>query len=156
MAKLGLAQLAQLAEVVAAVAVVFSLVYVGRELGANTAAVRGSTLQSVTGMQGEILLLQASDSTLNRIRYLGDRDPSLLTELEANQYRLLLRQTWVNLQNVYFQQDLDLIDPRAWAVYHRTICGIWSSEGPRQTWTTHAHREVLDSAFVRIVESCPR
>jgi hypothetical protein len=155
MAKLGLAQLAQLAEVVAAVAVVLSLVYVGRELGANTAAVRGATLLSVTGMQGQILLLQASDSAVNRIRYAGDRDPSVLTELEANRYRLLLRQTWINLENVFFQHDLGLIDPRAWGVYHRTICGNWSNPGQRLTWIAHGHRDVLDPAFVQLVEDCP-
>jgi hypothetical protein len=151
-AKVGLAQIAQLAEIIAAVAVIVSLIYVGRELAANTAAVRGATLQTVTGIQGNILLLQAGDSIVNRIRYLGDQDPSLLSELEARQYYLLLRQTWINLQNVFFQFDLNLIEPRAWAVYHRTICGIWRTPGPRRTWADH--REVLDAEFAELVEAC--
>ncbi len=73
MAKVGLAQFAQIAEVIAAVAVVVSLIYVGSELGANTAAIQGASVQAVTAVHVESLLTQASDSALTRIRLAGDR-----------------------------------------------------------------------------------
>ena len=152
MARPRLAELAQAAEVVAAVAVVVSLVYVGRELQTNTAAVRGAAQQSITSAQAEIVLLEASDSALARIRQIGDSDPSALTEAEAFRYHLLLRQIWINLQNVYLQNELGLIDPRLWSVNHRTICGVWSSPGVRTTWP--GHRPVLDQGFISLVEAC--
>jgi hypothetical protein len=154
MRKPTLSTLAQLADIMAAVAVVISLVYVGRELRLNTTAIRGAAQQSITATQADIVLLEVSDSAVARIREIGDANPSDLTETESARYRHLLRQIWVNLENVYFQNDLGLIDPRLWDVNHRTICQIWSAPGARATWPDH--RAVLDAEFVALVESCPQ
>lgn len=154
MKKPRLAEFAQMAEVVAAVAVVVSLSYVGRELRTNTIAIRGAAQQSITSAQAEIVLLEASDSAVARIRQIGDADPSRLTEAEAFRYHLLLRQIWINLQNVYLQNELGLIDSRLWNVNHRTTCGVWSSAGVQATWP--AHLPVLDEGFAALVEACPR
>ena len=153
MAKVGLAQFAQIAEVIAAVAVVISLIYVGRELGANTAAVRGASVQGVTGVHVESLLTQASDSALTRIRLAGDQDPSTLGEVEADQYFMLRLQIWISVQNTYFQHELGLMDQRTWEVYHRIVCSMWSSPGVREVWP--GHRELLDPGFIAVVEGCP-
>ena len=150
--KFGLTQLAQLAEVVAAVAVVVSLIYVGNELRTNTAAVESASIQTQTQIQGELLLLLASDSTLSRIRAMGGDDPAQLTGVDAQRFFYLMRQTWINLQSVYFQHELGVMDDRIWEVYQRTICAIWSSPGIRQNWS--GHDNTLDPDFVRLVESC--
>jgi hypothetical protein len=147
-----LVELAQVAEVIAAVAVVVSLVYVGKELRSNTAAVRGASLQAIMSAGSEALLGVASDSAFSRIRQIGDRDPSELSEAEAYRYRLILRQYWLAMQNVYIQSELELIDPRIWAGYAANICGAWSNPGARVTWPQH--RPVLDAGFAEWVESC--
>ena len=152
MAKMGLSGVAQLAEVVAAVGVVVSLIYVGRELQSNTAAVRGASIQEATRAQAELLLTRAVDPALNELYRRGDEDPSSLNESERSRYVLVKRQTWINLQNNYFQYDLDLLDQRVWDVYHRTLCNIWGARGSKETWA--GHRAVLDSGFVEVVESC--
>jgi hypothetical protein len=148
----GLSKIAQLAEVVAAVAVVVSLIYVGREVQSNTAAIRAASLQGVANASGEILLTVASDSALSRIRQMGNRDISLLNEAEAYRYGTLVRQSLLTLQNVYFQNELGVLDPRVWAGYHRVICDVWSRPGVQATWDLHRH--TLDPGFVGIVESC--
>jgi hypothetical protein len=152
MKRIGLSEIAQLAEVVAAVAVVVSLIYVGREVQSNTAAIRAASLQGVANASGEILLTVASDSALSRIRQLGSRDISLLNEAEVYRYGTLIRQTLLTLQNVYFQNELRVLDPRVWAGYHRVICDLWSNAGVQATWDHHRH--TLDPGFVGIVESC--
>jgi hypothetical protein len=148
----SLAEFAQLAEVVAALAVVVSLIYVGRELQSNTAAMRAESLQSVADASAQILLTTASDSALSRIRQLGIRDISLLTEAEAYRYGMLLRQSFFTLQNVYFQYQLEVLDPRVWAGYRRVICELWSRPGVRATWDLHRH--ALDPGFAELVENC--
>ena len=45
--KISLGQLAQIAEIVAALAVVISLIYVGRQLESNTSAARSATVQAI-------------------------------------------------------------------------------------------------------------
>ncbi len=152
MAKVGLAQFAQIAEVIAAVAVVVSLIYVGSELGANTAAIQGASVQAVTAVHVESLLTQASDSALTRIRLAGDQDPSTLGEVESSQYFTLRWQIWIAVQNTYFQRELGLVGQRTWDVYHRIVCNMWSSPGVREVWP--GHRELLDPGFIDVVENC--
>jgi hypothetical protein len=149
----NLAEAAQFAEVIAAVAVVVSLIYVGRELRSNTAATRAESLQGVADASAQILLTTASDSTLSRIRQVGNRDVSLLTDAEAFRYGTLLRQSLLAMQNVYFQKEFGVLDSRVWAGYQAVICDLWSNPGVRATWNLHRH--VLDTDFAEVVESCP-
>lgn len=148
-----LAAVAQIAEVVAAVAVVVSLVYVGRELESNTAAIRGSSVQEATIASSESLLNVASDSSLARILQLGRQDPSRLTEVEAVRYHSFRRQFLLIAQSVYLQNELGTIEPRAWRVYERIVCDLWDTPGTKETWPLHRH--LLDEGFVALVEGCP-
>lgn len=148
----SLAEIAQLAEVVAAVAVVLSLVYVGRELRSNTAAIRGESLQGVADASAQILLTTAADSALSRIRQLGDRDVTLLSDAEVYRYGTLLRQVLLAFQNVYFQNELGVLEPRVWEGYRRILCDLASNPGVRDTWELHRH--VLDPGYAEIVERC--
>lgn len=153
MRKPTLVEFAQIAEVVAAVAVIVSLVYLGWEVRSNTAAIRAASLQAVSNASSEILLTTAADSTLSRIRQMGSRDLGGLSEAEEYRYGVLLRQQWLSLQNVYFQNELEVIDPRVWRGYSFVICDSWSNPGVRASWSQHRH--VLDSGFVALVEDCP-
>lgn len=148
-----IAVLAQIGEVVAAAAVVISLVYVGRELRSNTAAIRGSTVQQVTISTSQSLLTAASDSTLARIMRVGRQDPSRLTGPEEFRREAFMRQFWLLMQNVYLQNELGTIEPRAWTVYHRIICDVWDNPGGKESWSIH--RRLMDEGFARLVESCP-
>ncbi len=152
MKKPSLAEFAQLAEVVAAAAVVVSLVYVGRELRSNTAAIRAESIQGVADASAQILLTTASDSALSRIRQIGNRDVSLLSEAEAYRYGTLMRQVLLTFQNVYFQNELKVLEPRIWEGYRRVLCEFSSNPGVRDTWELHRH--ALDPGFAEVVESC--
>lgn len=147
-----LTAVAQIAEVVAAAAVVISLVYVGRELESNTAAIRGSSVQEATIASSESLLNVASDSSLARILQVGRQDPSRLTEVEALRYHSFRRQFLLIAQSVYLQNELGTIEPRAWRVYERIVCDLWDTPGTRETWPLHRH--LLDEGFVALVEAC--
>ncbi|HKK08020.1 MAG TPA: hypothetical protein VKA44_03980 [Gemmatimonadota bacterium] len=149
-----LAALAQIAQVVAAAAVVVSLLYVGRELRATTAAIQGSSVQEVTLSASQSLLSAATDSSLSRILQVGARDPSALTEAERYRREVFVRQFWLIMQNAYLQNELGTIDARAWAVFHRIICDVWTTPGARESWKLHRH--LMDEGFAVQVESCPR
>lgn len=148
-----LAVLAQLAEVVAAVAVVVSLVYVGRQLRNNTAAIQGSSVQATTINASQSLLEAATDSSLARILRVGSEDPSRLTPTETWRREAFIRQFWLISQSVYLQNELGTMEPREWRTYARIICDVWSRPGTRASWPLH--RDLLDEGFVELVESCP-
>ena len=151
--KLKLTELAHLAEIVAAIAVVVSLIYVGREVQGNTAAIRASALQSVSQRSSEALQTLAYDSVMSRIREVGNADPSLLSAREAYRFREWNRGYWLTMQNVYFQHQLGVFEADVWQGYNRIVCAGIAQAGLRATWEDH--RNALSTTFVEVVESCP-
>jgi hypothetical protein len=147
-----LAALAQVAQVIAAAAVVVSLVYVGRELSNTTAAIRSSSMQAATVSASQSLLNVASDSSLSRIVQVGRQDPSRLTGPEEFRRETFMRQFWLIMQNVYLQNELGTIDPRAWKVFERIICDARSTPGGKASWSMH--RQLMDGGFTTLVEAC--
>ena len=152
MSKIKLADLAQIAEIIAAVAVVVSLIYVGKEVQSNTSAVRGAAMQAIATTDADALMTIAADSELSEIIRVGQQDPSQLTPADAFRYRLYLRQFWLSFQNIYQQSELGLIDSSVWQSYVSVICSMWSRPGTRETWSNHVN--VLETSFVAVVEEC--
>jgi len=147
-----LSELAHYAEIAAAITVVVSLIYVGRQVQDNTAAIRSSTMQAVADSSDLALQNQAADEDLLRIRMIGDADIAVLTELEAARYASINRGMWLRMQNIYAQYQLGVLDEGFWYTYSRIICNIYAPAGVRATWSDHSN--VLDPNFVRFVESC--
>lgn len=152
MKKFALAEIAQVAEIVASLGVVISLIYVAAELRSNTAAVKAATVQSITNSSRDVLVTVAANEGLARIRQIGEADPSALTDAEAFRFFQFSRQNWLYFQNIWIQWDLGVVDDRAWSSFDRIICGIYSRPGNRKEWPEHA--AALDAQFVKVVESC--
>lgn len=152
MRRLTLSEAAQIAEIVAALAVVVSLIYVGLQLQANTAAVRSASVQAITSTTASVLQLLSSNPELTRIRRVGDLNPDALDYDEAYQYRVFYRNFWLNHQNTFFQRRLGVIDEDVWAVYQRIICDVMARPGARLKWSDHS--SVLDPEFVALAENC--
>ena len=153
MKKPKLSELANYAEIVAAIAVIASLIYVGRQVEDNTAAIRSSTMQAVANSSDIALQNQAADEDLTRIRLTGNADVSTLSEVEAFRYGSFHRGMWIRMQNIYAQRRLGVLDDSFWYTYSKIICEIYAPPGVRATWP--AHSAVLDTEFVEFVESCP-
>jgi hypothetical protein len=152
MSKIKLAELAQIAEVIAAVAVVVSLIYIGKEVQSNTSAIRGAAMQAIATTDADALMTIAADAELSEIIRVGQQDPSQLNPADAFRYSLYQRQFWLSFQNIYQQSELGLIDSSVWQSYVSVICGVWSQPGTRETWSNHVH--VLKPSFVAVVEAC--
>ncbi len=154
MKKLKLRDIAQVAEVVAAVGVIISLIYVGVGVKDNTAAVRAATVQSITNSSREVLVAVALDEDFARIRQLGESDWTALTDAEAFRFFQFNRQNWLYFQNVWIQWTLGVADDRVWWSFERVICSLVHQPGVWQEWPIH--REVLDPEFVAVVEECSK
>ena len=92
MGRIKLAELAQIAEIFAAVAVVVSLLYVGMEVQSNTAAVRGAAMQAIATTDADALMTVAADADLSEIVRIGQMNPSQLSEADAFRYDTFMRQ----------------------------------------------------------------
>lgn len=150
--RISLSDLAHVAEIIAAVAVIVSLVYVARGLQDNTQAVNAAAVAAITSGSRESLLAAAIDGDLARIRSEGNADPSSLSAVDADRYFLYVRQLWLNFQNVWTQWKLGTVDQGVWLGYEAALCDILSSPGMRSEWGRHA--PALDRDFVNLVEGC--
>ena len=152
--KLTLGNLAHLAEIIGAVAIVISLVYVGQELNANTAAVQAASLQSVTNASSVSMLAVVENEDFARIRVQAMRDPSQLSETEQLRWFLYQRQMWLHFQNVWQQWELGTLDNGIWEGYQRVICrDLLADEEARQQWQ-ETHAFALSTEFVSHVGKC--
>ena len=152
MKKLELSELAQIAEVVAAMAVVFSLIYVGLELKENTNAVRAASVQAITTGTRDSLMMVASDAELARIVRLGSIDRSALNDDERYRFGIFSRQRWLFFQGIWVQQHLDVLDQGVWESYRQVVCSLLRNPGDREEWINHTN--ALSSDFVVWVEGC--
>ena len=152
MKKIGLSELAHFAEIVAAIGVIVSLLYVARQVQSNTAAVKSSTIQAIANASDEALQDSVANANVLRIRNRGDDDPSQLTEEELSAYFTISRGLWIRMQNIYTQHELGVLDERFWFTYSRITCDIYFTRGAQETWSRHSR--VLHPDFVDFVESC--
>ena len=152
MTRLKLGEWAQIAEIVAAVAVVFSLIYVGFELKENTSAVRATSVQAVTTGTRDALMTLASDPELARIVRLGTYDRSSLTDEERYRFGIFSRQRWLFFQGIWVQYQLNVLDENSWQSYRHLVCDLLNSSGNREEWPNHIN--TLNTEFVAWVQKC--
>ena len=139
-------------EIVAALGVIVSLVYVGIELQQNTIASRATTAQAIVDSSRNFLLDIAMNDEFNRILRVGQADLSQLNEAEANRFSMYSRGNWAYFQNVWVQWTLGVVDDRIWNTIAAIICQIQASPGNREEWKKH--KVILDPEFVDLVDRC--
>ena len=145
----NLTNLAAVAEIVAAVAVVLSLLYVGTEVRQNTKAVEGTTYQELVRASNEYLLTVAADSALAEILVRAWTDPSQLTDAEKLRSFFYERVFWRNMENAYLQHGRGILGEQEWEVYSRIACNGKTD----RTWGLHV--PALGAAFTEFIENCP-
>ena len=98
-------------EFFAAAGVILSLIFVGLEIGQNTAAVRAQTRQELTTTSGDLLMgMATSDIGDLWFRWAADED---ISESDWNRLRLAIITGVRNLENVYLQYVEGVIDESA-------------------------------------------
>ena len=139
-------------EIVAALGVIVSLVYVGIELQQNTLASRATTAQAIVDSSRNFLLDIAMNDEFDRVRRVGQADLSQLNEAEANRFSTYSRGNWLYFQNVWVQWTLGVVDDRIWRSMAAVICQIQALPGNREEWKKH--KVILDPEFVDLVDRC--
>ena len=111
----SLSKMHQVGELVAAIAVVISLVFVGLQIRDNTTATKAATYQDSTGYDIEILTLLASNPATARTwtAYVRD-DPDGLTAEEREQAQYLMAANIRAFENFYLQNEAGLLSEAGW------------------------------------------
>lgn len=136
---MNLADLSILAQVVGAIAVVASLVFVGIEVHQNTKSNRATTLQMNADYWLSYMTALA-DPDLSAVYSKGASAREVLTPEEFGRFFLLCRATFMGCENQHYQYRTGLIDRSAHAGYEMTIREqIAAFPGIRAMWSRVRH-----------------
>jgi hypothetical protein len=146
-----LSTFASLAEIVAALAVVVSLLHVASQVRRNTEATQAASYQAMVRASNEYLLSLASDATLADIVHRAKTDTASLTPAEGRRYFAYVRVFWRNMDNAYVQHERGVLADSEWEVYRGIACAALTRH-PSWSWALHA--DSLSPGFVEIMNGC--
>jgi len=149
-----LVEYASLAEIVAALAVVISLIYVGLQVTASTRAVRSAAANDANvAMQSWYLEVggnrQVSDLWINAMRGANDLSPE-----DEFQFLMLTHAGFLGFQNSYLLADEGTLDPSIKDAITSAIRGVKGLPGYELYW--RQRKDYLHPGFAQYVEELRR
>ena len=123
-----------LAEVVAALSVVMSLIYVGFQIRQNTGAVRSATAQAVHDNYAAWYINLSNDASLNALVIKGLKDYSLLDEIEKARFIDTFMAFSSYSQNAFYQWREGALSPQLWIGWESLIMNLVSTPGGKEFW----------------------
>jgi hypothetical protein len=148
MNKLRLSDWASIAEVIGAMAVVISLIYVGFQIKANTIEVRATNRQELVSRSLIATHTAASSPELaGALAKAAEGAP--LTPVELAQYRYFVRGMQYDIQEAYLLYHEGLLDEAYWLTRASKFRAYMQSSNGREVYKRHKTLGVLHADFVR-------
>ena len=127
-------QLGGLGEFIGALAVLGSLVYVGREIRENSRSTRLAAMQSALLAAQNVMALPVKDRDLARVVRLGLTNVSELDEDEHQQFRYWLYLLLRVHEDMFVQHKAGVIDDETWLARSASVRTIFATPGGRKIW----------------------
>jgi hypothetical protein len=147
---MALEDLANIGELVSAIAVVISLAYLALQVRQNTASLRsdayGRALDRISEMQGRF----ASDSGFTTFWARGALDAAALTPAERIRAMWALYEAFGAFEFMYLQHALGALPDEVWERWAKTTAWWLSHPGIRTMW--HARPAPFTASFTAYVE----
>ena len=142
--------LGAVANVLAAVGVIATLIYLSIQIRQNTKAVRSSSIQNL--VQNFSTTAQAAVENEHIIPLLlkGNAGVDALTEVERARLHFWFIMTFRRFEGVYFQRDLGIVDADVIDGFERSHLAVLASKAAQEWWATS--KGIFNSGFVRYVE----
>jgi hypothetical protein len=128
-----------IAEIIASIAVIVSLIYIGLEVRQNTAATEAATGQSFVASMNSYVGLINSSANLADILDRGAEGLSNLKTSEIIQFGAFLDQCFINYENYYYQWRNGVLDSRLWSIYRHALADLLLQPGQQEWWETKRH-----------------
>ena len=137
-------------ELLGAIGVIISLLYLTAQVRQNTQSVRSSTYQALVDSAQDFSLLLGSDAAVAHTFTRGLAHDEELTDEELAQFTWLFHVIVRQLENGHFQAMNGAMDSQLWQGWTATLRGIVGSPGGRRMWPSVRPR--LRRGFVDYVE----
>ena len=145
---MNLTDLANIGQVIGAIAVVISLIYVALQIRQNTNAVRSATAQAVHEHFANWYQLVAADSELSQIVATGLRDYGSLSEEERVRFIATFMSFLSYSQNAFLKWREKLLAPPLWMGWELVIMNLVCAPGGKAFWKDRGYMMTRDRKSV--------
>ena len=141
-----------IAEIIASIAVIASLLYVGLQIKQNTAATQATAAQSFAEVDTEFVGLINTSNNLADILHRGAKGLSAIKGGELIQFMAFHDAVVMAIQSAYVQWDNGALDDRLWGSFKQALMDLLVQPGQREWWQHRRHwysqdcQEYVDSA----------
>ena len=147
-----LEQFHQISEIIAAVVVAITLIFLTVQLRQNTKMLRSAATQGAHDQISDIYQPLMADESLADIWLRGNQDPSKLSAVDTARYFSFWIQTMFDVQNWYFQTREGLLDETILNSFCQVIANLHkSSPGFVTFWERRKYVYAPD--FIRYIEA---
>ena len=148
--KLKLSELANIAEVIGAFAVVVSLIYVGVQVNDSNSAVRSASVNDANVAVQEWYMQIGSDMQTSRLFYGALMSDEALTNEDEFQFIMMFHGVFLAFQNSYLMSEEGTIDSELVDGLTGAILAVKDTPGMKRYW--RQRRATLHPRFVRYVD----
>jgi hypothetical protein len=136
---MGLDQIANIAEISAAVLVVASLLYVGRQLKQNTQSMRLDTVQAIIAEWNSWYDMMTPNKDLVDLYHRGVFDPQSLNSVEQMQFTLMTTRIFRTFNEMYFHWHEGMMDKTIWSSWIAQFNDAMKTPGWQEAWARRRH-----------------
>ena len=129
----------KLTEVLAALAVIVSLVFVGLEVRQNTTAVQSSAAQSVHENLSTWYTSLQGDDVLMEITTRGMREYGSLNPTEKGQFIAVFMSFLSYTQNAFYKWQEGSLSPELWRSWEFVVMNFLSTPGGKAFWSERSY-----------------
>jgi len=147
--KIKLSEMANVAEIISAIAIVVSLIYVGVQVTDNTKAIRSAAANDAANSIQAWYLATGTDLSTSDLFLRGVKEPESLTKSENFQFIMLMHAVMLGFQNAYFMEKEGTLDTRISNALTATMASIHDYPGWKHYW--EQRKEVFSPEFQKFV-----
>jgi len=148
--KSKLSDLASVAEIIGALAVVISLIYVGVQVNDSASAVRAASANDANVAVQSWYLQVGSDQQTSELFYGALISEEALSNQEEFQFLMIFHGVFLAFQNSYLLAEEGILDVELREALTRAILGVKDTPGMRRYW--RQRKSYLHSAFANYVD----
>jgi hypothetical protein len=130
--------LGAIGEIVGAVAVVLSLIFLATQIRQNTRSSRTASYQAAVTSISDLTREIGADPELSRIIATGGADLSALAPIERLQFNYFALSVIRNFENIHYQYINGAIDEDTWSGWAARIKSSFASPGAQAWWRGQA------------------
>jgi len=125
------------AEIIGAVAVIASLVFVGFQLRQNTRTMRLSSTNELLTQFEEIIKEIAASEEVASLLFRGVPDPESLEGIEHYRFTLLCQSSYFYMAKAHYQFRSGTLEPEMWDAIHSQMANFMNAPGMALYWKNH-------------------